>query len=336
MAETARGVGERRIDAVILEMPALSAALDRTRARPSTEEQALAYIRSIWPDALLGERCSSIRDFVLAEQAEVCHETCPGVKRCPNRGFRPTALCEPLGDGRRTFVVRWGLCSVRAVQDSQANAEKILQGARLPDRLKRCTFATYLTSKLAPDVLKAKGMALATIAEGNSLILAGSNGVGKTHLAAAMVNDRVESGRSALFISVPELLDDLRKAIASGRSTDAMDTVKKAEFLVMDDLGAERLTEWVGERLYMIVNHRYLSQLQTVITTNAENAADLVGRLGEQGERIVSRLVEMGAWCGVSAEDYRFMRKAPESGRGKPSRQGTDSKRQEVLADIPF
>ena len=336
MAEAARSVGERHIERLVSGIPALADAVSRLGERPGIGERAMVYIRSIWPDALPSELGSSRSDFVLAEQAENCHGTCPGVQRCPNKGFRPSASCEPFGEGGRVFVVRWGRCNARTVMDAKAVAEKALACARVPERLKHCTFSTYRTASLAPDVLKAKGMSMAALEDGNSLILAGSSGVGKTHLAAAMVNGRVESGKAALFISVPELLDDLRKAISSGKSSDAMDAVKKSEFLAMDDLGAERLTEWVGERLYMIVNHRYLNGLQTIITTNSENAAELVLRLGDQGERIVSRLVEMGAWCGIKAEDYRFMRKtAEEKGPGKAKRAGSPTM-QPAMADIPF
>lgn len=328
-------MGERHIESILSGIPAMAAAASSLKQRPSTDERALRYIRNIWPDARDAEICSSLRDFVLAEEAESCHQNCPGVKRCPNKGFRPDALCEPYGEGRRVFVVRWPRCGFKAVQDSQTAAERALAGARLPERLKGCTITAYRTAGLSPDIMKAKGMAMAALADGNSLILAGSSGVGKTHLAAAIVNGRIESGKPALFMSVPEFLDDLRKAISSGKGTDAMDAVKKSECLVLDDLGAERLTDWVGERLYLVVNHRYMHRLQTVITTNSANAAELVTRLGDQGERIVSRLVEMGTWCGIAAEDYRFMRKTDERQAGKAGR-ASKPLPEPAMADIPF
>lgn len=120
-----------------------------------------------------------------------------------------------------------------------------------------------------------------------------------------------------------------------------MAALKKAPFLVLDDLGAERLTDWAAERLYLVVNHRYLHRLQTVATTNAKGAMDLVARLGDQGQRIVSRLGEMGTWCGITAEDYRFLPRgetAPVPAGSRPRGNGKhrDSDRQAVMADIPF
>lgn len=344
MAEAARGLGERRIEdigTVMGRIPALTEARKRLATLPGMEERALKAVRSIWPEARPHELHSPHRDFLLAAEAENCHLTCGGVKNCPNRGFRPGAFCEPYGEGGRIYVVRWSKCGTRCSADTQAAAERALKSARLPERLRGCTFDTYRTVGLASDILKAKGMALAAISDGNSLVFAGGSGVGKTHLAAGMVNARIVSGKTALFIPVPELLDDLRKAISTGKGSEAMDAVKKAEFLSLDDLGAERLTDWVAERLYMIVNHRYLHRLQTIVTTNSPSPMDLLKKLGEQGERIVSRLGEMGTWCGISAEDYRFIRSdapvsATEGSRSRGSGKQKDSARQAVMADIPF
>ena len=332
MGEASRSLGEKRIGDVMTAIPALAEARVRISSQPALEIKALKYVQGIWPEAEPWQLHSPHRDFILAEGAENCHLTCSGVKSCPHKGLRPGAYCEPYGDGGRIYVVRWGNCGARSSADLQASAERALKSARLPERLVGCTFETYRTAGLSQDILKAKGMALAAVSDGNSLILSGGSGVGKTHLAAAMVNARVNSGKSALFVPVPDLLDDLRSAVSTGKGSGAMDAVKKAEFLALDDLGAERLTEWVGERLYMIVNHRYLNRLQTVITTNAENIVDLVSRLGDQGQRIVSRLGEMGAWCGICAEDYRFGRE----GKNKTGRQIRGNVRQKVLADIPF
>jgi hypothetical protein len=178
MAEAARSVGERHIERLVSGIPALADAVSRLGERPGIGERAMVYIRSIWPDALPSELGSSRSDFVLAEQAENCHGTCPGVQRCPNKGFRPSASCEQFGEGGRVFVVRWGRCKARTVMDAKAVAEKALACARVPERLKHCTFSTYRTASLAPDVLKAKGMSMAALEDGNSLILAGSSGVG--------------------------------------------------------------------------------------------------------------------------------------------------------------
>jgi DNA replication protein DnaC len=102
------------------------------------------------------------------------------------------------------------------------------------------------------------------------LILTGGYGCGKTHLAAAIANYRADMGHSPLFVVVPDLLDHLR-ATFNPNSTVTLDRrfeeVRTASLLILDDLGTQSMTPWVREKLYQLFNHRYISELPTVITT---------------------------------------------------------------------
>ncbi len=104
------------------------------------------------------------------------------------------------------------------------------------------------------------------------IVFTGSYGVGKTHLAAAIANERERLGQSALLVVVPDLLDYLRAAFSphSNRSLDRrFEDVRRAPLLVLDDLGTESATPWAKEKLFQLINHRYVSRLPTVITTVA-------------------------------------------------------------------
>ena len=108
-------------------------------------------------------------------------------------------------------------------------------------------------------------------AEGRGIYFCGDVGVGKTHLAVAVMNELISRKRvPALFVTVPELLDNMRGAYNDpGRDIDEwMDSVKNAELLLLDDLGAERANDWVRERIFVIVNHRYREELPTIFTSN--------------------------------------------------------------------
>lgn len=101
-------------------------------------------------------------------------------------------------------------------------------------------------------------------------MLLGPHGCGKTHLAAAIANYRLSKGQPALFILVPELLDHLRSTYRpdSDVSYDELfQQIKSTPLLVLDDLGSQATTPWAAEKLYQIINHRFLERLPTVFTT---------------------------------------------------------------------
>lgn len=127
------------------------------------------------------------------------------------------------------------------------------------------------------------------------LVLMGSPGTGKTHLAAAIANQQASQGTPVLFVTVPDLLDHLRATFAP-TSTITYDKrfneIKTVHFLVLDDLTitspSSWATSWAREKLHQILNYRYNAQLPTVITTTntdveLENAdARITARLRDQ------------------------------------------------------
>jgi len=134
------------------------------------------------------------------------------------------------------------------------------------------------------------------------LVLQGGFGCGKTHLAAAIANYRLQRGHPVLFVVVPDLLDHLR---ATYRPTsevaydERFEQVRTAPLLILDDLGTQSTTPWAQEKLYQIVNYRYNERLPTVITTNC--------KLEEIDLRLRSRLVdsELTTVVHIRAPDYR-------------------------------
>lgn len=134
------------------------------------------------------------------------------------------------------------------------------------------------------------------------LVLQGGCGCGKTHLAAAIANERIRLGSNVLFTVVPDLLDHLRAAFAPTSTVQydqRFESVRSTELLILDDLGTENATPWAQEKLFQIINHRYSYRYPTVITTNR--------RLSSLDERIESRLSDR-ALCRIieiTANDYR-------------------------------
>jgi DNA replication protein DnaC len=102
------------------------------------------------------------------------------------------------------------------------------------------------------------------------LLLLGGFGCGKTHLAAAVANYAVGLGVPTVFLTVPDLLDTLRFAYNDADTTfeDRFDEIRNARLLILDDFGTQNATGWAQEKLFQIVNYRYINKLPTVVTTN--------------------------------------------------------------------
>ncbi len=191
-----------------------------------------------------------------------------------------------------------------------ARVGSLVEKSGLSKRLKSYTFSNfkpYVSPEAARAVERVEeylGSWEENKEEGKGLYLCGGVGTGKTHLAVAVLNEVVRKKRvPSLFVTVPELLDNLREAYNKpGRDLDEwMDAVQNADFLVLDDLGSERVTEWVRERIFVIVNHRYREQLPTVFTSNV-GPKDLAEQLGE---RTASRIIAMCEWIALEGDDYR-------------------------------
>lgn len=104
------------------------------------------------------------------------------------------------------------------------------------------------------------------------LIFTGGHGCGKTHLAAAIANDRDRHGHSALFITSVDLLDHLRATFSPDspvRYDKRFNELKNAPLLVLDDLSLDSATPWAKEKLFQLIDYRYVAELPTVITTAA-------------------------------------------------------------------
>lgn len=133
------------------------------------------------------------------------------------------------------------------------------------------------------------------------LLIRGGYGVGKTHLAAAIGNEAVSLGVPTLFLTVPDLLDSLRFAYSAEDTTfeERFDEIRQAPLLILDDFGTHSATEWAREKLFQLLNHRYLNRLPTVVTTNLA--------LEEIDGRMRSRLLDASLVTSVHilAPDYR-------------------------------
>ncbi|HUK34679.1 MAG TPA: ATP-binding protein [Vicinamibacterales bacterium] len=189
-----------------------------------------------------------------------------------------------------------------------------LTEAHIPKRYQHCTLANFTAynESLERAVAQAKRVVDAFPNVSRGLFLEGQPGVGKTHLAVAVLKQAIQTtGARGLFYDTRDLLRLIRSTYdPSTRTTefDILRPVMTAELLVLDDLGAEKTSEWVDETMNLIVNTRYNERRLTLFTSNFPDIPDdtdpqsLLFRIGA---RMRSRLPEMCEFVVLDAADYR-------------------------------
>lgn len=197
----------------------------------------------------------------------------------------------------------------------QTSLDKRLGEARIPRRYLHCDFDRFLSygnPSLDRALAAARALARDFPARERGLFLLGPPGVGKTHLAVAVLRDLIVTrGARGIFYDTRDLLRLIRSTydpIVRTTELDILRPVMQADVLVLDDLGAEKTSEWVEETLNLIVNTRYNEKRLTLFTSNFVDDPDasapesLVFRIGF---RMRSRLHEMCDFLDLDGADYR-------------------------------
>ncbi|HZC28726.1 MAG TPA: ATP-binding protein [Gaiellaceae bacterium] len=218
----------------------------------------------------------------------------------------PYGLCD--GDG---FVVDEATriaqpCRCRAQRVERRRAHSL--SAVIPRKYRGASFdRPPVTDMPAPQVQLVKRFVReldANLDAGRGLWFYGSVGTGKTTLAMLVSRAALDAGRSVAIYSLPRLLAEIRATFetdSEGSYVDFLDRLAVVDLLHVDDVGAERTSDWVLEQLYAIVNARYEDERSVIITTNLER-----DELAEQiRERTVSRLEEMCTLVPLYGEDAR-------------------------------
>lgn len=144
------------------------------------------------------------------------------------------------------------------------------------------------------------------LAAGRGLWLFGETGTGKTTLAMLISKTALERGHSVAIYSLPKLLARIRRTYDSEPGGDSylsfFERLTSVDLLHIDDLGAEKRSDWVLEQLYALINERYEAQRSVLVTTNLPHE-----ELEEQiGSRTVSRLAQMCEEVELRGHDRRY------------------------------
>jgi DNA replication protein DnaC len=231
-------------------------------------------------------------------------EVCP---HCAGSGWE---RIEPGGTTRRCRCT------------DEARVERLLAAARIPKRYEHCDLESYgpSPSYLSQGMAKTAVMTFVkkypTIDVG--LLFMGTCGVGKTHLAVALLRQVIIEKRCrGLFYDFRDLLRDIQSSwnsVSQSSELEVLGPVLEADLLVLDELGANKPTEWVRDTVAHIINNRYNDRRLTIFTSNY---LDEPSKPGEEtltdriGMRLRSRLYEMCTEVIIRGNDFRQSKKWP-------------------------
>lgn len=288
------------------------------------------------------------RGLVKAERGELKSKPCP---HCGKQLYRYCVLSKQLG----SFLTQtYELCDCAAAKEEaekeeaerkaaafaekQRKAQEQMQErirkaylrSEMPERWKNYTLDKFETCDA--DTQNAKGRITKFVAwfteayksgttnrNTNGLMLLGNSGTGKTHLAAAALNEIIRSnpGIPVIGSTMGEMLGKLKATYDENATTAEEEVLRlytQIPLLLIDDLGSEQITEWAIDRIFAIVNGRYNAALPTIITSNYATDKALAKRLtppsGDTtaGAKIVDRLAEMCSRIKLDGQSYRSRR----------------------------
>ena len=213
----------------------------------------------------------------------------------------PKGTTPPTSVDRKTFEARRDARLQQAIEEDRKALKqglvRRLKEARGIRTLER-TFDSFDASR-QPKAFRMCKDYLGKYQTGDSLLMIGTYGTGKTHLATAIANALLEDGVPALYDTWAGHLQRLKDEFANGERRH-LALMKKVDVLILDDLGKDKLTEWNNEVLFEVINYRYEHRKPVVITTNATPR-----ELEERNPAVYSRLCEMCELVTMTGRDYR-------------------------------
>ena len=241
-------------------------------------------------------------------------EAVPECPECGGSGWKRVDLTDRQGVAR---------CSCR----EKNKLQRLIDAARIPPRYQECLFENFATLRENPKLGRAKTMASRFVEDypvvDCGLLILGPCGVGKTHLAVSIIRALiVHHGTCCVFYDFRELLKEIQSSfnpVVQNSEWQILEPVLQSDVLLLDDLGAERPTEWVRDTFAYIINHRYNQKRTTIITSNFEDGESALRVRGDGkrvavedtladriGYRLRSRLYEMCKVIKIPGDDFRI------------------------------
>lgn len=202
-------------------------------------------------------------------------------------------------------------------QDRKDRTEKYFRFSTLGKRFDTYTFDRFISREGAEKAFEIALEFAETFDDQDcGLFIYGTPGNGKSHLAGAIAHYLRAKEYTVVFQSMPMLLQRIRATFGKNNQEseqEIMDVLTTTKLLVIDDLGAEKVSEWVLDVLFRIIDGRYQKDLKTVITSNLK-PTELKIHLVEdredkhsiiKAERLIDRILETSNVIHNQAKSYR-------------------------------
>lgn len=243
---------------------------------------------------------------VLSEKYSVEEEVCR---------IHGSSLPCPMCAAKQQEVFEWG---ERVARERREHPEPIMRLCGIKQRYLSCSFENFRGGGgITTECLEFLG-------KPQDVVLVGGPGNGKTHLAVAIIRElvkelKINGSKDCVFITVPDLLLEIRSTFREESSSEKeiVEKYSSVPYLVLDDIGAEKSTEWSITTLYLIIDRRTSEELPTIYTTNLS--------LEEIDTKLSSRIASRMAYAKVlknNMPDYRRKRVLSLRVPGSPLRKG--------------
>ncbi|ERN52503.1 primosomal protein DnaI [Alkalihalophilus marmarensis] len=247
----------------------LKERLDKQREELLTDSYIKAFIKEN-KDSVTNEMLDTgmVKLYEFKKERRAC-ANCPGLKECPNmmKGYQPSLSIE-----RGHLELHYLPCALKVQEKKQKEQSQLMKSLYIPKDILSARFEEI-------DMDGERGEAGAAALEfalkanpgedGGGLYFYGKFGVGKTYLMGAVANELFDRGIESYTVYTPDFFREMKQSLGDGTFQEKLDTIKKAQVLILDDIGAETTSSWVRDDvLGAILQYRMLEKLPTLFTSN--------------------------------------------------------------------